>query len=34
MLDWLVDEKRIALHIPVFDKSKREEWVDSVAEIR
>jgi hypothetical protein len=25
MLNWLVEEKRIAPHIPVNDKSKRED---------
>jgi hypothetical protein len=25
MLNWLVEEKRIAPHIPVFDKSRRDE---------
>ncbi len=25
-LSWLVDNKRIAPHIPVIDKSKREDW--------
>jgi hypothetical protein len=26
MLNWLVEEKGIAPHIPVFDKSKRDGW--------
>ena len=29
MLNWLVEEKDIAPHIPVFDKSKRDDGTQS-----
>ena len=29
MLNWLVEEKGIAPHIPVFDKSKRDDGTQS-----
>jgi transposase len=34
MLNWLVEEKRIAPHIPVFDRSKREDGTFSRADFR
>jgi hypothetical protein len=34
MLNWLVDEKRIAPHIPVFDRSKREDGTLSREDFR
>jgi len=34
MLNWLVEEKRIAPHIPVIDKSKREDGTFSRADFR
>jgi transposase len=34
MLNWIVEEKRIAPHIPVFDRSKREDGTFSRADFR
>src|SRR5450432_3455841 len=34
MLNWLVEEKRIAPHIPVFDKSKRDDGTFSRSDFR
>ena len=34
MLNWLVDEKQIAPHIPVFDRSKREDGTFSREDFR
>jgi transposase len=34
MLNWLVEEKRIAPHIPVFDRSKREDGTFSRGDFR
>jgi transposase len=34
MLNWLVEEKRIAPHIPVFDRSKREDGTFSREDFR
>jgi hypothetical protein len=34
MLNWLVEEKGIAPHIPVFDKSKREDGTFSRSDFR
>ena len=34
MLNWLVEEKRIAPHVPVIDKSKREDGTFSRADFR
>jgi hypothetical protein len=34
MLNWLVEEKRIAPHIPVIDKSKREDGTFSRTDFR
>jgi hypothetical protein len=34
MLNWLVEEKGIAPHIPVFDKSKRDDGTFSRSDFR
>jgi hypothetical protein len=34
MLNWLVEEKDIAPHIPVFDKSKRDDGTFSRSDFR
>jgi hypothetical protein len=34
MLNWLVEEKGIAPHIPVFDKSKRDDGTFSHSDFR
>ena len=34
MLNWLVEEKEIAPHIPVFDKSKRDDGTFSRSNFR
>jgi len=34
MLNWLVEEKGIAHHIPVFDKSKRDDGTFSRSDFR
>ena len=34
MLNWLVEDKGIAPHIPVFDKSKRDDGTFSRSDFR